>query len=99
MTKKQARTFSLKFFRVIWEPQFQATKPELAPKVNRQVSPAVERNRVKRIIREFFRKHVEFFQPGRWVFIAKSAVTRASNREVFADLERILASIQKKSFM
>lgn len=64
---------------------------QLAPKVNRQLASAVARNRIKRILREFFRGHPDFFQSGRWVFVARAQVAAASNSEVFHDLERILA--------
>ena len=57
------RRFSLKFFRVIWEEDYGrvGAQPLLAPRVNRQLSRATERNRIKRILREFFRGHPETF--------------------------------------
>jgi ribonuclease P protein component len=92
VTTKRKRCFYLKFFRVIWEDNGQDdAQVELAPRVNRQISKATERNRIKRVLREFFRGHPEFFKRGRWAFIAKPSVEKVPNREVFKDLERLLA--------
>jgi ribonuclease P protein component len=95
VTTTQTRRFSLKFFRVIWEDvdQDEGTTVELAPRVNRQLSKATERNRIKRILREFFRGHPEFFKRGRWVFIAKSNAEKKPNHEIFTDLEKILSKV------
>ncbi len=89
MSQTRSHRFSLKFFRVIWEEGDSKTAPELAPRVNRQLSQATERNRIKRILREFFRGHPDFFKKGRWVFIAKQKIEQVPNHEVFNDLERI----------
>ena len=85
MIKKLPNKFSLKFFRVIWEAD--DSEPELVPRVNRQLTRACERNRIKRILREFFRRHKKIFCNGRWVFIAKRQVEKVPNRQVFSDLE------------
>jgi len=95
VTKNRARRYSLKFFRVIWEGDQDVNEAVLDLKINRQVSPAVERNRIKRIVREFFRAHADVFLPGRWVFIAKPFVAKIPNAEIFSDLERILAWLRK----
>lgn len=93
VTAKRSRRISLKFFRVIWEDLGGEAEAELAPRVNRQVSKATERNRIKRILREFYRGHPELFKSGRWVFIAKPHVEKASNHEVFNDLEGLLEKL------
>jgi len=91
VTLKRARKFSLKFFRVIWEPPVDSDKWELVPRVNRQLSRATERNRIKRVLREFFRTHQKRLKAGRWVFIASPRVAEVPNREVFHDLEQIIS--------
>lgn len=94
MTTKRSKHFSLKFFRVIWEDINQGTSAALlAPRVNRQLSRATERNRIKRVLREFFRKHPNYFNRGRWIFIAKHIVEGVPNREVFEDLEKLLDKV------
>ncbi len=102
MAAQHVRKYSLKYFRVIWEdknPSGAAEKgPELAPRVNRQLSKATERNRIKRILREFWRGHLATFKRGRWVFIAKRRVERVPNREVWHDLETILQRVSQVSF-
>lgn len=94
MTTKRSKHFSLKFFRVIWEDIDQgASAALLAPRVNRQLSRATERNRIKRVLREFFRGHPDIFNRGRWVFIAKRGVEGVPNREIFKDLGGLLAKV------
>ncbi len=83
--------FSLKFFRVVWEQDDVA--PQLVLRVNRQLPKATQRNRVKRIVREFFRRHESDLKKGRWVFIAKRSAEEAANQELFLDLEKTLAKV------
>jgi ribonuclease P protein component len=78
---------------VIWESEAGKQEAELVPRVNRQLSKATQRNRIKRILREFFRHHRGKFVHGRWVFIAKSRVERVPNNEIFADLETLFSKV------
>lgn len=43
---------------------------------------AVERNRVKRILREELRKHIENMKPGSYVIIIKASSTKAEAKEL-----------------
>jgi ribonuclease P protein component len=89
------RRYHSKFFRIIWEKG--TGDPECAPRVNRQLSQAVQRNRIKRVLREFFRQRKNFFEEGRWVFIAKANCEPVANREIFNDLEKWFTKVCKPS--
>lgn len=93
MNGNDSQKFSLKYFRVIWEPVKDKAIKELVPRVNRQIFPATQRNRVKRILREFFRHHQASLRPGRWVFIGNSRAAEVPNREIFHDLEQLLSKM------
>ena len=93
MNGNDSQKFSLKFFRVIWEPVEDIESRELVPRVNRQISPATQRNRVKRLLREFFRRNQATLKPGRWVFIGKARAAEVPNREIFHDLEQLLSKM------
>ena len=62
--------------------------------VSRKVGKAVKRNRIKRVLREIFRRHKELFPKGHDViFIPKAAILRCSQDEILRDLKEALRDI------
>jgi ribonuclease P protein component len=50
--------------------------------VERKVKGAVKRNRIKRLLREFYRKNKDKFQVGIWIFIGREALLRIKSHEI-----------------
>lgn len=58
--------------------------------VSRKVGSAVERNRVKRLVREAFRRHKAFFpRASDVVFVAKRGAVSANQEQVNREIERL----------
>lgn len=63
--------------------------------VTRRIGNAVTRNRVRRIIRDFFRVHRESFPNGDCVVIPQAGTAKASNDELRDFLRKGLAKLGK----
>ena len=68
----------------------EGTGPRLGLVAGRKVGIACRRNRVKRLLREFFRRHKEFLPPGDIIIMAKKGAPDLTYAQVQAELARIL---------
>ena len=68
-----------------------STYSRLGLTVSRKVGNAVQRNRVKRLIREIFRHQQHLFdKPVDFSVVAKRGAAELSEKQIFAELERAL---------
>lgn len=66
--------------------------------VSRRVGGAVVRTRVKRRLREWFRRHREMFPPGNdYVVIARPSAATVSTDELGRELESALGQLRRTS--
>jgi ribonuclease P protein component len=87
-----------RFFLIHWLPS-PAGSARLGLAVSRKVDPrAVQRNRLKRLLRDFFRRHREALPPLDLVVLPKREAASAEAAALRADLERLwqrLASLPR----
>lgn len=68
-------------------------KRRLGLVVSTQVGDATVRNRIKRRVREHFRRHAELWPCGDCVFIAQAHAAQLSAHDFFSVLEKALAQL------
>ncbi len=73
-----------------------AGHPRLGLVVTRRLGKAVARNRMKRVLREFFRRHQTGLPAFDLVIMAKKGAAALSYREVEEELGRLLSRAGKK---
>jgi ribonuclease P protein component len=65
--------------------------------VTTRIGNSAVRNRIKRVVREFFRRHKEMMQPNDIVVIAKQGAGILALAEVAAELGRVLVRDTRRS--
>ena len=84
------RVHTRHFLWVVWPRLDGDPRPRLGLTVSRKVGGAVRRNRVKRVVREVFRRHRELFPPGcDVVVIAKRGAAALGYRQVLQEVEGV----------
>ena len=88
---RQGRSVSSRFLVLYWFPQEDPAEPRFGLSVPRSVGGAVERNRLKRQLRELWRERLDRVEPGHdYVLIVRPGVPEAVAANGFAWLgERI----------
>ena len=85
----QGRRLHTRHFGVILAPG-EAGAPRLGLAVTRRLGKAVRRNRVKRLLREFFRRHKQALPPMDLVIMAKKGAAELNYQQVAEELGRLL---------
>jgi ribonuclease P protein component len=88
---RRGRSVSSRFLVLYWFPQEEPGEPRFGLSVPRSVGSAVERNRIKRQLRELWRERIEQAEPGcDYVVIVRPGVSEGVSANGFAWLgERI----------
>lgn len=84
------RRLTAPHFTVILAPPGGEPRPRLGLVVTRRLGKAVRRNRVKRLLREFFRRHREELPPQDIIILAKKGAETLTYADVTRELGRIL---------
>lgn len=85
--EKGARSFSKNFFISFTG----GPKKRIGLTVSSKVGPANVRNRIKRVIREFFRLNKDVFPVGDVVITAKSGAAKLSNSELKDEISKLIS--------
>ena len=72
-----------------------AGRPRLGLVVTKRLGKAVRRNRVKRLLREFFRRHKDQLPPEDLVIMAKKGAADLDYQQVLDELSRVLLTRMK----
>lgn len=72
-------------------------RPRLGIIVTKRLGKAVKRNRVKRLVREFFRRHKDFLPAQDIVIIAKPEAATLDYAAVQAELGAALLAVREKT--
>jgi ribonuclease P protein component len=67
-----------------------AGKPRLGLVVTKRLGKAVKRNRVRRLLREFFRRHKDRLPPEDVIIMAKKGASALDYHQVEEELSRVL---------
>ena len=92
----QGRRLHTRHFGIILAPA-PADTPRLGLAVTRRLGKAVRRNRVKRLLREFFRRHKYQLPPQDLVIMAKKGAAELNYRQVEEELGRLLLRREKET--
>lgn len=71
--------------------------PRIGITVSSKVGKSVVRNRIKRWVREYVRRHKGELPPGDSVIVAKASAAEAEHRDIDADLARIMRRAREES--
>lgn len=91
--KKQGVRVRVKGITIVW---LAAEDKRLGLAVPRRAGNAVQRNRIKRVIREHFRLNRELFPQGECVVVAGAGVGEFENREIRALLDQALKKLRTR---
>lgn len=95
---RQGRSTANRHLVLYWFPNPSAEKPRLGLSVSRKVGGAVERNRVKRLLREAFAHAEEGLLPGHdLVVVARPAAGELAEREGLAGVDAALSELIAKA--
>ncbi|OGP70036.1 MAG: ribonuclease P protein component [Deltaproteobacteria bacterium RBG_13_60_28] len=67
-----------------------AGRPRLGLAVTKRLGKAVKRNRVRRLLREFFRRHKDRLPPEDLIIMAKKGAAALTYHQVQEELSRVL---------
>jgi ribonuclease P protein component len=91
---KQGRRSADRYFTILFQPNT-LTHPRLGFAISKQkVRLATGRNRIRRLVRESFRKRVTGLPPVDLVVLARDATRSAENGEIITSLDRHWARIE-----